>query len=94
MSPLSKVWGKWLLTGQYANVAIMLLVAFASAPDVPLLVSWKQHALQIHAAITGVLGTLQAMAKALPDADRDGTPDVFDDTPNGEAPAAARSDAG
>lgn len=83
MSPLSKVWGKWLLAGQYANVAIMLLVAFANAPDVPLLLTWKQHALQIHAAITGVLGTLQGMARALPDADGDGIPDLFDETPHG-----------
>lgn len=84
MSPLSKVWGKWLLVGQYANVVLMLLMAFGSlATDIAWLQAWKGHALEIHAGITAVLGTLQAMAKALPDSDGDGTPDIFDATPNG-----------
>lgn len=84
MSPLSKVWAKWLLAGQYANVVLMLLMAFAATQtDVAWLATWKQHALEIHATVTGVIGTLQAMAKALPDSDGDGTPDLFDDTPTG-----------
>lgn len=88
MIPLSKVWGKWLLAGQYANVLLMLLMAFISAPDVPFLVTWKAHVLEIHATITGVLGTLQAMAKALPDTDGNGVPDLFETpvTPPAEAP--------
>lgn len=84
MSPLSKVWAKWLLVGQYANVGLMLLMAFAATTsDVAWLVAWKTHALEIHATITGVIGTLQAIARALPDADQDGIPDLFDDTPTG-----------
>jgi hypothetical protein len=88
MPVLSKLWGKWLLAGQYANVALMLLMAFGSlATDIAWLQTWKQHALEIHATVTGVIGTLQAMARALPDSDGDGTPDVFDTTPNGTPPA-------
>ena len=88
MSPLSKVWGKWLLVLQYANVALMLLLAFGSVTtDITWLQAWKAHALEIHATITGVIGTLQAMARALPDSDGDGTPDVFDTTPDGTPPA-------
>jgi hypothetical protein len=79
MPVLSKLWGKWLLAGQYANVALMLLMAFGSlATDIAWLQTWKQHALEIHASITAVLGTLQAMAKALPDANQNGVPDVFE----------------
>lgn len=86
MSPLSKVWAKWLLIGQYANVALMLLLAFGAVsvgPSVPWLETWKVYALQIHGSIVAVLSTLQAVAKALPDRDGDGTPDLFDDTPDG-----------
>lgn len=79
MSPLSKLWGKWLLVGQYANALLMLLMAFGSlATDIAWLQAWKQHALEIHAGITAVIGTLQAMAKALPDADGNGVPDLFE----------------
>lgn len=86
--PLSKLWGKWLLVGQYANVLLMLLMAFVSAPDVPFLVTWKAHIIEIHAAITGVIGTLQAMAKALPDANANGVPDLFESAPVPPAPPA------
>ena len=42
VSPLSKVWAKWLLAGQYANVLLMLLMAFAaSQSDVAWLATWK-----------------------------------------------------
>lgn len=82
MSPLSKVWAKWLLVGQYANVVAMLLMAFAATTtEIAWLASWKQHALEIHATVTGLIGTLQAMAKALPDSDGDGKPDLFDAAP-------------
>lgn len=88
MTPLSKVWAKWLLIGQYANVVLMLLLAFGAAsvgPSVPWLETWKANALQLHASIVAVLASLQGIAKALPDRDKDGTPDMFDDSPDGDA---------
>lgn len=89
MSPLSKVWAKWLLAGQYANVLLMLLMAFGSvATDIAWLQLWKQHALEIHAGVTAAIGTLQAMAKALPDANKNGIPDIFE-TPDGSNPSVA-----
>jgi hypothetical protein len=84
VKPLSKVWGTWLMVGQYANAVLLVLVAISAAPaDVPFLVTWKAYAVQIHATIVAVLSTLQGIAKALPDTDGDGKPDVFDDTPDG-----------
>ena len=83
MFQLSKLWGKWLLASQYVNLVLLVLSAFISAPDLPFLVTWKAHAVEIHAAIAGVVATLQAMARSLTDTDGDGTPDIFDETPNG-----------
>jgi hypothetical protein len=77
---LSKLWGKWLLASQYVNLVLLLLSAFISAADVPVLASWKTHAIEIHAAIAGFVATLQAMAKSLTDSDGNGTPDIFEPT--------------
>lgn len=84
MKPLSKVWAYWLLATQGVNALAAGLMALNAIPDsVPGAAAWKAHALMIHATVAAVVGALQAFAKALPDADGDGTPDLFDDTPNG-----------
>lgn len=78
MFPLSKVWGWWLFYLQLANAALAALVYFQMVPlDMAFMATWKAHATVIHGAIGVVTGALQAFAKALPDADGDGVPDLF-----------------
>lgn len=78
MFPLSKVWGWWLLYLQLANAALAALVYFQMLPgDLAFLAAWKAHAAVIHGGIGVVTGALQAFAKALPDVDGDGVPDLF-----------------
>lgn len=78
MFPLSKVWGWWLLYLQLANAALAALVYFQMIPgDLAFLATWKAHATVIHGTIGVVTGALQAFAKALPDVDGDGVPDLF-----------------
>ena len=79
MFQLSKLWGKWLLASQYANFALMLLAAFASGDtDITWLQQWKRYALELHGGIAAFIGTLQAVAKSLTDADGNGVPDIFE----------------
>lgn len=82
MIPLSKVWGWWLLYLQLANAALAALVYFQMIPgDLAFLAAWKSHAAVIHGGIGVVTGALQAFAKALPDVDGDGVPDLFQRKP-------------
>lgn len=83
MFPLSKLWGWWLLYLQLANAAVAALVYFQMIPgDFAVLAVWKQHAAVIHGGIGVLTGALQAFAKALPDVDGNGVPDVFETKSN------------
>lgn len=84
MKPLSKVWGVWLLVAQVLNGATAALGGLNALPDsFPSAATLKAHALMIHIGIGVLVGSVQAFAKALPDTDGDGVPDLFDDTPQG-----------
>lgn len=80
MRPLSKVWGYWLFVLQLLNAALGTL-SYLGAMQLPADVQAK--VLTWNFGIAAVVGALQAFAEALPDADGDGTPDLFDDTPQG-----------
>jgi hypothetical protein len=81
---LSKAWGWYLLAIQVLNGVAAALAVFAMKlpPDTQVTVlGWN-------AAIAGAVGGVQAFTKSLSDTDGDGTPDLFDATPNGPPPGA------
>lgn len=79
MFPLSKTWAKLLLGVQLLNGVAAALAAFA----LKLPPESVTFAHSVNLWIAGVTGGIQAFAKSLADADGDGVPDLFDDTPNG-----------
>jgi hypothetical protein len=79
MFPLSKVWGWWLLVAQILNALLAALAYFQMIPgDLAWADAWKAHAAVLHGSIGVALGALQAFAKALPDTDGNGVPDLFE----------------
>lgn len=89
MFPLSRVWAWWLIALQILNAVLAFLAYFQVIPgDFGWLVTWRANAAVWHGSIGVFLGSVQAFAKALPDTDGDGIPDLFDDTPNGPTDGA------
>lgn len=79
MQTIPKVWAWWLLVAQGANAVMAALAYFKMMPvnDAAAAV-WQSHAAVWHGLIGVALGTAQAFAKALPDADGNGVPDLFE----------------
>ena len=79
MFPLSKTWAKVLMGVQVLNGVAAALAAFA----LQLPPEQVTHVHTLNLWVAGLTGAVQAFAKSLADTDGDGTPDVFDDTPQG-----------
>lgn len=74
---LAKYWPHFLFAVQVINGIYAGLTAFASAlPD-----SQKATVLGWCACIAGAVGGIQAFTRSLTDANNNGIPDIFEDTP-------------
>lgn len=81
-----KAWAFVLAMIQLVN-ALAAGLTYISALELP--PGAKDHVLVANLAIAAVTGGFQAFSKSLADTDKDGTPDLFDDTPNGPRPKKA-----
>lgn len=79
MPTLSKAWGWFLLLIQWLNAIAAGLVYLSLVPKIPAPV--RDTVLLWNVYIAAGVGSLQAMTKALPDEDHDGTPDIFQSRP-------------
>lgn len=75
-----KAWALVLAMIQVVN-ALAAGLTYISALELP--PGAKERVLMANLAIAAVTGGFQAFAKSLSDTDKDGTPDLFDDTPQG-----------
>lgn len=82
MVSLSRAWAKALLIAHLLNGSTAAFVILATTVPEPL----KHHILLANTMIGGVLAAFQAFSKSLGDRDGDGTPDPFDETPDGDPP--------
>lgn len=77
MVSLSRAWGYALLLVQVLNAAAAAIAVVAlNLPE-----ATQATVLTWNVGIAGITGAVQAFAKALPDSDKDGVPDVFEGKP-------------
>lgn len=79
----SKAWA-YVLAGIQVINALAAALTYVSALDLP--PGTKASVLTANLIIAAVTGGFQAFAKSLGDADKDGIPDLFDDTRDGPPP--------
>lgn len=76
MFPLSKAWGWFLLFLQVINAIAAGLTYLSLVPGLP--ETLRAKVLAANVVIAALVGSLQAVTKALPDADGNGVPDIFE----------------